>query len=101
MTEYTAITAKRFRSEAGSVAAKLAIEYGLIGDMFAPFDVGASLITVSRALKLSAAGGASAAKAILLGIGTAGTPATDATVDGKFIELRCKTTATSGDCRLQ
>lgn len=101
MTGYTAVTSQEFRTETGSLSKKLAQEYGLIEDALAPFDIEASLVTLSRALKLSAAGGASAVNAILMGIGTAGTPATNATANGKFIELRCETTATSGDCRLQ
>ena len=100
MTTYTAITKKRLRGESGSLSYKLATEFGLVADMLAPFTVEADLVTVSRALKLSAAGGASAAKAILAGIGTALSPATTATVDGKFIEMRCETTAVSGDNRL-
>ena len=100
MTTYTADTPKEWREKGGSLAKKLNTEFALVEAMLAPFDVTASLVTVSRALKLSAAGGASAAKAILLGIGTSGTPASATTVDGKFVELRCKSMAVSGDNRL-
>lgn len=100
MVTYTADTPREWREKTGSLSKKLNAEFGLVADMLAPFTVTASLVTVDRALKLSAAGGASAAKAILAGIGTAGTPASTTTVDGKFVELRCKTTAASGDNRL-
>jgi hypothetical protein len=100
MTAYTADTPREWRQKGGTLSKKLATEFGLIDDMLAPFDVEASIITVSRALKLSAMGGASAAKAQLLGIGTSVSPATTSVVDGKFIEMRCETTAASGDNRL-
>ena len=100
MTLYTADTPKEWREKGGSLSKKLNAEFALVQAMLAPFDVTASLVTIDRALKLSAAGGASAAKAILMGIGTAETPASTTTVDGKFVELRCKTTAASGDNRL-
>lgn len=100
MTTYTADTPKEWREKGGSLAKKLNTEFALVQAMLAPFTVTASLVTIDRAIKLSAAGGASAAKAILMGIGTAGTPASTTTVDGKFVELRCKTTAASGDNRL-
>ena len=101
MTVFTADTPKEWREKGGSLAKKLNTEFALVQAMLAPFDVTANLVTVDRAIKLSVAGGASAAKAILMGIGTTATPATNAMADGKFIELRCETTATSGDCRLQ
>ena len=100
MTTYTADTPKEWREKGGSLAKKLNTEFALVQAMLAPFDVTASLVTIDRAIKLSAAGGASAAKAILLGIGTATTPASTTTVDGKFVELRCKSMAVSGDNRL-
>lgn len=37
---------------------------------------------------------------LLLGSGTSASPVTTSTADAKFIEYRCKTTATSGDNRL-
>lgn len=43
---------------------------------------------------------AKAADAVLLGGGTSALPNTSSTADAKFIEFRCKTTATSGDNRL-
>lgn len=100
MTTYTADTPKEWREKGGSLAKKLNTEFTLVQTMLAPFNVTASLLAIDRALKLSAAGGASAAKAILMGIGTAGTPASTTTIDGKFVELRCKTLTTSGDNRL-
>lgn len=100
MTTYTADTPKEWREKGGSLAKKLNTEFALVEAMLAPFDVTADLVTVSKALKLSAADGASAAKAILAGIGTPTDPATTAIVDGKFVEMRCQTTAASGDNRL-
>lgn len=44
--------------------------------------------------------GAAAASGLLLGVGTTANPATTSTADAKFVELRCQTTATSGDNRL-
>jgi hypothetical protein len=58
-------------------------------------------VDLTGKLALDAQGGDASDSGLLIGIGTAGTPATDATANGKFIELRCATTATSGDCRLQ
>lgn len=43
---------------------------------------------------------AAAANKLLAGIGTTAAPATTATAGKVFVELRCKTTATSGDNRL-
>lgn len=45
-------------------------------------------------------GGAAAASGLLLGVGTNVSPATSATADHKLIEIRAKSTATSGDNRL-
>jgi hypothetical protein len=45
-------------------------------------------------------GAAPAASGLLIGGGTTANPNTTATADAKFIELRCETTATSGDNRL-
>lgn len=51
-------------------------------------------------VEFAAAGGAHAANALLLGVGTTADPATTATADKYFIEIRAQTTATSGDNRL-
>ena len=57
---------------------------------------------VTKAIDFSgASGGAASASGILMGTGTTASPATNATASGIFVELRCETTATSGDCRLQ
>ena len=45
--------------------------------------------------------GAAAASGLLFGGGTSADPITTSTADAKFIELRCETTASSGDNRLQ
>lgn len=58
-------------------------------------------VDLTGKLALDAQGGSASVSGLLIGIGTAGTPATDATADSKFVELRCETTAISGDCRLQ
>jgi len=44
--------------------------------------------------------GADAANALLFGIGTDADPATTSTADKKFIEMRCSSSAASGDNRL-
>jgi len=44
--------------------------------------------------------GANAAKAILHGIGTSGDPSLTSAADDKFMEYRCKSSASSGDNRL-
>lgn len=51
-------------------------------------------------LQLKTPGAADAAGAVLLGGGTTAAPCASAVADDKFVELRCKTTATSGDNRL-
>ena len=51
-------------------------------------------------LWLNAAGGAKAANALLMGIGTTADPALTAVADKDFIEIRAKDTAISGDGRL-
>ena len=45
-------------------------------------------------------GGAASASGLLMGVGTTASPATTSTADAKFVELRCQSTATSGDNRL-
>ena len=59
------------------------------------------IVSASKKISLTAASGTASDSGLLFGIGTTGDPATNATADGKFIELKCETTATSGDCRLQ
>lgn len=51
-------------------------------------------------IKLNAADGADAANALLMGIGTTADPASTSTAGKFFIEVRAKSTATSGDNRL-
>jgi hypothetical protein len=55
---------------------------------------------IIKMLDLTRQAGANSASGLLFGRGTEADPATTATADGKFIELRCQTTATSGDNRL-
>ena len=57
-------------------------------------------LQTDHVIRPNAAGGAPAASALLLGIGTEADPALSAVADKKFIELRCKSSATSGDNRL-
>jgi len=57
-------------------------------------------IDANAKISLDAAGGSASASGLLMGIGTSGDPAASSTADDKFIELRCKSTATSGDNRL-
>jgi len=56
-------------------------------------------IRMSGVVKLDNAAGADPASALLMGVGTDADPALTAVADQKFIELRTKTTATSGDGR--
>lgn len=60
---------------------------------------GTGAIVASSVVKLAAAAGAAADNALLLGVGTSGDPALTASADKNMIELRCKSTATSGDFR--
>lgn len=53
-----------------------------------------------KGIALNTMGGAASASGLLMGIGTESDPSTTSTADDKFIELRCQTTATSGDNRL-
>lgn len=53
----------------------------------------------SSVIKPNAAAGADAAGALLLGVGTSASPATTATADKMFVELRTQSTATGGDSR--
>ena len=53
-----------------------------------------------HALTLRNLSGAASASGLLMGIGTSAAPATTSTPDGKFVEIRAETTATSGDNRL-
>ena len=55
--------------------------------------------TLSSLTKLAAAGGAAAANALLMGVGTSGSPATTSTANKNMVEIRSETTATSGDFR--
>lgn len=58
------------------------------------------LMTSGAKLSLLQGTAAASASGLLIGGGTDANPNTTATADGKFIELRCSTTATSGDNRL-
>lgn len=60
------------------------------------------VVTNDGKFKLRDIGSAAAsASGLLMGIGTNAAPALSSTADDKFIEIRAKTTATSGDNRLQ
>lgn len=58
------------------------------------------VLTVGGKIALKLSGGAASSSGLLAGVGTTASPAASSTADDKFIELRCKTTATSGDNRL-
>lgn len=62
---------------------------------------GISLGTCTKGIHLGCAGGTASGSGLLFGIGTTGDPATTDGVNANFIELRCETTAESGDNRLQ
>jgi len=57
------------------------------------------VIAADSVVKLRAAGGADAAGALLMGVGTSGSPATTAVASKNMVEIRSETTATSGDFR--
>ena len=63
------------------------------------FNVYSSGVLV-KGIALNTAGGAASASGLLMGIGTSSDPATSSTAGDKFVELRCKNSATSGDNRL-
>ena len=58
--------------------------------------------TMASSIKLYPIGSGALASAsgLLMGVGTSVAPATTSTADAKFVELRCQTSATSGDNRL-
>ena len=60
----------------------------------------AVIADASQKIGLAFLGGAASASGLLMGVGTSGSPATSAVADAKFLEIRAKTTATSGDNRL-
>ena len=57
-------------------------------------------VDLTGKLSLDAQGGEASVSGLLIGIGTSGTPATTDVTNANFVELRCETTATSGDDRL-
>lgn len=67
---------------------------------FVEFDVGGSIARFNVPIRLDNNTGAAAASGLLLGGGTTANPIQTSTANGKFVELRCQTTATSGDNRL-
>jgi hypothetical protein len=64
-----------------------------------PVIIAGALKFSSGVLKLKQAGGADAANALLMGVGTSASPATTAVADKNFIENRTQSTATSGASR--
>jgi len=64
------------------------------------FDVGNSYVRFNVPLRLDNNSGAAAASGLLIGGGTTADPITTSTADAKFIELRCETSAATGDNRL-
>jgi hypothetical protein len=63
----------------------------------------AVIADVNKKINLGLVGASSAVSAsgLLMGVGTSANPVVTATADAKFVEIRAKTTATSGDNRLQ
>lgn len=57
-------------------------------------------LTVGGKINLSGSDGADSSSGVLMGAGTSASPSTTSVANTKFIELRCKSTATSGDNRL-
>jgi len=64
------------------------------------FEVAKTYFQFGKKLKLKAASGADSASGLLAGVGTSADPATSSTANDKFLEFRCKSSATSGDNRL-
>jgi len=60
----------------------------------------AVIADANQKINLALFGGAASTSGILMGVGTSVAPSTTTTPDDKFIEIRAKTTATSGDNRL-
>lgn len=67
-------------------------------DMVLEVDSGRA-IRFSSVFKLAAANGANAANALLMGVGTTADPALTSVAGKNFVEMRTKSTATSGDSR--
>ena len=61
---------------------------------------GVANIAMSKKLELNAAAGAASASGLLFGIGTSNDPALTSTASANFVEIRAKSTASSGDNRL-
>ena len=60
---------------------------------------GTATVQLAGKLNFGLNGGAASASGILAGVGTTANPATTASADAKFIELRTQSSATSGDSR--
>lgn len=116
MTLYTADTPQEWREKGGSLAKKLNAEFGLLETLLDSVNRTTNTLTITKATitlaastalnlngktSFTAASGTASLSGLLFGIGTVGDPATSSTGGDKFIELRCETTATSGDNRLQ
>lgn len=93
MASYTAITAKRFRSEGGSLAKKLAAEFGLIQTQVTPFL--SAEVTSTAAAQATAHGlGASPSVffAILQATAASASPAMSATADATSVWVTAAST---------
>lgn len=64
------------------------------------FDVSVPNVRYNVPIRLDNNTGAVAGSGLLIGGGTSADPVTTSTADGKFLEFRCESTATSGDNRL-
>jgi len=62
--------------------------------------VSTGVVQVTPKLSLGLNGGAASDSGILMGVGTSVAPAATSTADAKFVEIRAKTTAATGDNRL-
>ena len=56
--------------------------------------------SIDKPIKLRASGGADSVSGLLFGVGTSASPSVSSVADAKFVELRCESSATSGDNRL-
>lgn len=73
---------------------------GIVDDVLQVLDIPTGKAFALPVDCLRRAGGAAAANALLMGVGTTANPAYSSTAGKVFIELRAKTAATSGDNRL-
>jgi len=96
-TQVTA-TAAELNATDGATAGTVVASKAVVVD--SSLDIaGFNNVTLTGKLNLGVNGGAASASGILMGVGTTANPAATSTADKKFVEIRTKSTATSGDSR--